>query len=110
MPPTPLRASQRALDPAHIVGEPYHSRRKREPLTPGEVYRLDIPLTGSHLVPAGCRIRLDLCCADSTVTDLQFGHAFTPDMVGTDTYHHSAKHPSHLTLPLLSGKLPACQA
>jgi uncharacterized protein len=103
-----LRASQRALDPAgSIAGEPYHSHRKREPLVPGEVYRLDIPLTNlAHLVPAGGRIRLELCCADSTVTDLQFGHAYTPDMVGTDTYHHSARHPSHLTLPVLSGKLP----
>lgn len=43
-----------------------------------------------------------ICCADSTVTDLQFGHVYTPDMVGTDTYHHSAKHPSRLLLPMLS--------
>jgi uncharacterized protein len=100
-----LRASQRALDPSKsIMGEPYHRHDRREPLTPGDVYELAIPLTNlAHRFPAGSRLRLELTCADSTNTDLQFGHIFTPDMVGTDTYHFSAAHPSSLTLPVLEG-------
>lgn len=100
-----LRASHRALDPAGSIGGlPYHSHRVREPLTPGEVYELRIELTPlAHRFPAGSRIRLELTCADSTVTDLQFTHAFTPEMVGTDTYHHGIAHPSRLALPILEG-------
>ena len=102
-----LRASQRALDPSgSIAGEPYHSHRVREPLTPGKVYELKLPMTDlAHRFPAGSRIRLKLTCADSTVTDLQFTHIYTPDMVGTDTYHHGADHPSTLVLPVLEGAL-----
>ncbi len=101
-----LRASQRALDQSKsIMGEPYHRHDTREPLVPGEVYKLDLSLTNmAHRFPAGSRIRLELTCADSTITDLQFGHIFTPDMVGTDSYHHSATYPSSLTLPLLEGE------
>jgi uncharacterized protein len=98
-----LRASQRALDPSKSIhGEPYHRHDAREPLTPGQVYELAIPLTNlAHRFPAGSRLRLELTCADSTITDLQFGHIFTPDMVGTDTYHFGVTHPSTLTLPVL---------
>ena len=102
-----LRASQRALDMSgSIAGEPYHSHRTREPLTPGEVYELKLMMTDlAHRVPAGARIRLELTCADSTVTDLQFTHIYTPDMVGTDTYHHGADHGSTLVLPVLEGAI-----
>jgi uncharacterized protein len=97
-----LRASQRGLDRTQSLnGEPYLAHSARAPLTPGEVYALTIELT--HLAfrfPAGSRIRLELCCADSTFTDLQFNHIFTPDMVGTDTYHHDSSYPSHLILPV----------
>ena len=59
----------------------------------------------AHRFPQGSRIRLELSCADSTITDLQFGHAFTPDMVGTDTYVHDASYPSRITLPVLEGAI-----
>lgn len=102
-----LRASHRKLDPAaSIAGEPYHSHREPEPLVPGHVYELKIELTPlAHHVPAGARLRLELVCADSTVTDLQFTHAYTPDMVGTDTFHHSAEYPSRIALPVLEGSI-----
>lgn len=104
-----LRASHRALDESgSIAGEPYHAHRTLEPLVPGEVYELRIGLTHlAHRFAAGSRIRLELCCADSTVTDSQFTHAYTPDMIGTDTFHHDAGHRSRLILPVLSGALPA---
>jgi predicted acyl esterase len=97
-----LRASQRGLDRTQsLKGEPYLAHTARAPLTPGEVYELTIELTHlAYRFPAGSRIRLELCCADSTFTDLQFNHIFTPDMVGTDTYHHDSLHPSHLILPV----------
>ena len=102
-----LRASHRALDPAGSIGGlPYHPHRVREPLAPGEVYELQIELTPlAHRFPAGARIRLELTCADSTVTDLQCTHAFTPEMAGTDSYHHGGAHPSRLALPVLEGTL-----
>jgi uncharacterized protein len=104
-----LRASHRALDAAKSIGGlPYHAHRQREPLIPDEVYELQIEMTPlAHRLPAGSRLRLELTCADSTVTDLQFTHAYTPEMVGTDTYHHSAAYPSALTLPVLEGAFPA---
>lgn len=99
-----LRASQRALDPARsISGEPYCSHRKFEWLEPDLIYELQIAMTNlAHRFSAGSRIRLELTCADSTITDLQFGHVYSPDMVGTDTYIHDAKHPSSLMLPVLN--------
>lgn len=100
-----LRASHGALDPAgSIAGEPYHRHRTPEPLIPGEVYELRIGLTHlAHRFAAGSRIRLELCCADSTVTDSQFTHVFSPDMIGTDTFHHDDRHPSRLVLPVIDG-------
>jgi predicted acyl esterase len=100
-----LRASQRTLDPSRSLhGEPYVAHKERAPLVPGEVYELTIEMTHmAYRFAAGTRIRLELCCADSTVTDLQFNHIFTPDMVGTDTFHHDASHPSRLILPVLEG-------
>lgn len=102
-----LRASQRALDPAgSLDGEPFHLHREREPLVPGEVYELALELTAlAYRFPAGSRVRLELSCADSTITDLQFGHIYTPDMVGQDSYHHDAARPSRLVLPVLEGSI-----
>jgi putative CocE/NonD family hydrolase len=100
-----LRASQRALDPSKSMhGAPYVAHGKRDPLVPGKIYELTIEFTAlAYRFPAGTRIRLELCCADSTVTDLQFNHIFTPDMVGTDTFHHNPDFPSRLILPVLEG-------
>jgi putative CocE/NonD family hydrolase len=100
-----LRASQRALDPSQSLGgEPYLAHKDRAPLVPGTVYELVIEMTHmAYRFAAGNRIRLELCCSDSTVTDLQFNHIFTPDMVGTDTFHHDTTRPSRLILPVLEG-------
>ncbi len=102
-----LRASQRALDTnGSIATEPYHAHRRRDPLIPGNIYGVSLELTPlAQRFAAGSRVRLELSCADSSITDLQFGHIFTPDMVGTDTYHHDADHPSRLVLPVLEGSL-----
>jgi putative CocE/NonD family hydrolase len=102
-----LRASHRALNmDKSIRGELYIGHSSCQPLIPGQPYELRVELTPlAFRFNAGSRIRLELCCADSTVTDLQFTHVFTPDMVGTDTFHHSAALPSRLLLPILKGHL-----
>lgn len=55
-----LRASHRKLDPAlHEEHRPYHPHQAREPLTPGEVYELDIEIWPTCVVvPRGYRIAL----------------------------------------------------
>jgi predicted acyl esterase len=55
-----LRASHRKLDPALTSQyRPYHTHDEKQPLTPGEVYELDVEIWPSGIVvPAGCRIAL----------------------------------------------------
>ena len=57
-----LRASHRALDPQlHTEHRPYHPHDRREPLTPGEVYELDVELWPTSVVlPPGYRIGLTI--------------------------------------------------
>ncbi len=103
-----LRASQRAARTDDPVGvEPQLAHDRREPLTPGQVYPLTVEMTPlAHRFPAGSRIRLEITCADSTLTDSQFTHAYTPDMIGADTIHYDAANPSRLRLPVWEGALP----
>jgi predicted acyl esterase len=55
-----LRASHRRLDPARTLPHrPYHPHDRVEPLTPGQVYELDIEIVPSCIVvPAGWRVAL----------------------------------------------------
>jgi len=55
-----LRASHRRLDPARTLPyRPYHPHDRVEPLTPGEVYELDVEIVPSCIVvPAGWRVAL----------------------------------------------------
>ena len=57
-----LRASHRKLDPAlSTEWRPYHTHDERQPLTPGEVYDLDIEIwPTSIVVPAGYRVGLSV--------------------------------------------------
>jgi uncharacterized protein len=57
-----LRASHRKLDPERSEEwRPYHPHKEREPLTPGEVYELDIELWPTGIViPAGYRMQLQI--------------------------------------------------
>jgi hypothetical protein len=57
-----LRASQRSLDPElSLPYRPYHTHDRDEPLTPGEVYELDIEIwPTSIVVPAGYRLGLSV--------------------------------------------------
>jgi len=55
-----LRASHRKLDPKLTLPyRPYHTHDERQPLTPGQVYELDVEVwPTSIVVPAGFRIAL----------------------------------------------------
>ena len=57
-----LRASHRKLDPELTLEyRPYHVHSEREPLTPGEVYELDVELWPTCIVvPAGYRLGLSV--------------------------------------------------
>jgi hypothetical protein len=57
-----LRASHRKLDPNRSLPyRPYHTHDEYQPLTPGEIYQLDIEIWPTCLVmPAGYRIDLSI--------------------------------------------------
>jgi len=63
-----LRASHRRLDPdLSLPYRPYHSHDREEPLTPGEIYELDIEIwPTSIVVPAGYRLGLSIRGNDYT--------------------------------------------
>jgi len=55
-----LRASHRSLDPElNLPYRPYHTHDRADPLTPGEIYELDVEIwPTSIVVPAGYRLGL----------------------------------------------------
>jgi len=55
-----LRASHRKIDPKLSTPyRPYHAHDEKQPLTPGQVYELDVEIWPTCIVaPAGCRIAL----------------------------------------------------
>jgi putative CocE/NonD family hydrolase len=97
-----LRASCRAVDPASREGAPVLTFSEPAPLKPGQTYELRVPLMPmAFRFAKGTRIRVEIACADSPITDAVFSHHFTPDRAGTDTIHHSAAYPSRLVLPVI---------
>ncbi len=99
------RASHMELDPARSTeNNPYYTHAKSTKLTPGKIYKVEIPLQPiAHIFKQGSRLRVEVSCGDSPVTDGLFGHVYRPDKIGTDTIHHDAEHPSHIVLPVLRG-------
>ncbi|HXP92398.1 MAG TPA: CocE/NonD family hydrolase [Candidatus Binatia bacterium] len=82
---------------------PVYTHAKATPILAGKAYRLEIPLLPhAWRFSQGSRIRVELSCADSPVTDFLFSHIYRPDKHGTDTIHHDAEHPSELILPVLN--------
>jgi hypothetical protein len=81
---------------------PYYTHERATPLTPGSIYKIEIPLQPiAYLFHKRSRIRVEVCNGDSPVTDALFFHFYRPDKIGTDTIHHNAEHPSELILPVL---------
>ena len=57
-----LRASHRKLDPAKTLPhQPYHSHDELQPLTPGEIYELDVEIWPTNiLLPKGAQLALQI--------------------------------------------------
>jgi putative CocE/NonD family hydrolase len=98
-----LRASHMERDPRRSTEDsPYYTHARAMPLASGKIYKVEIALQPiAHIFKQGSRIRVEVCCGDSPVTDNLFFHVYRPDKIGTDTIFHDAEHPSHVVLPVL---------
>ena len=98
-----LKASHREKDAARSTPiRPFYTHASPQPLVPGEIYRLEIEvLPVSYVFKAGHRIRLEIANGDSPLTDSVFTHPYHPTLMGTDTVHHNAAHPSRILLPVI---------
>lgn len=98
-----LRASHAQPDPVHSTpGAPYYTHAERQPLKPGRSYEIAISLQPiAHIFRKGSRLRFELSCGDSPVTDGLFFHVYRPDKIGTDTIHFDTARPSRVVLPVL---------
>jgi putative CocE/NonD family hydrolase len=98
-----LRASHRERDARRSTElSPHYTHARSEPLTPGRIYEVEIPLQPiAYRFRQGNRIRVEVANGDSPVTDALFFHIYRPDKMGADTIHHNADHPSRLILPVM---------
>ena len=122
-----LRASHRKLDPAKSTDwQPYHTHDEKQPLTPGEIYELDIEIWPTCIVvPAGYRLALSVrgkdyvysCATDHRLSNMR--NTFTgvgpflhndpvdrPEHIfgGEVTLHSGSDHPAWLLLPIVPPK------
>jgi predicted acyl esterase len=119
-----LRASHRKLDPALTLPyRPYHTHDEIQPLTPGQVYELDVEVWPTCIVaPRGYRIGLTVRGKDyvypggpskglgvlgAVFTGVgPFQHAEARDRPpeifgGTVTLHAGPDRPAHILLPII---------
>ena len=97
-----LRASHRGSAADERIGSPIMLRADPLPIVPGDIVELHVPLMPmAYRFQAGSRIRLEVSCADSPVTDAVFSHMYTPEKVGADTFYHDLERRSRLVLPVL---------
>lgn len=123
-----LRASHRRLDPAlSTPWRPYHSHEMKEPLTPGEVYALDVEIWPTSIVaPPGYRLGLTVRGRDyeypgppghlsNIKNPLRGCGPFLHDderdrppgvFGGRVTIHTGPDHPSSLLIPLIPKARP----
>jgi uncharacterized protein len=117
-----LRASHRELDPTlSTPWRPWHTHTDPQPLTPGDIYRLDVEIwPTSIIVPAGYRIGLTVRGTDyeyegpaaqlshfkgsqlrgvGIYTHADPTHRPTDIYGGTTTLHTGPDHPATLLLP-----------
>ncbi|WP_084423282.1 CocE/NonD family hydrolase [Cohnella thermotolerans] len=86
-----------------------HSLERREPVTPGEVVRYEIPLGSTAIVfKPGHAIRVDVTSSLFPTYDrhpnriVPPGEATEADFAtATQTIHHDARYPSHIVLPVV---------
>ncbi len=98
-----LRASHNDRDPVRETDlSPYYSHTAVSPLEPEQIYKVEIPLQPvAHIFKRGSRLRLEVSCGDSPVTDGLFFHVYRPDKIGTDTIFYGGDYISNVVLPVL---------
>ncbi|HXF75031.1 MAG TPA: CocE/NonD family hydrolase C-terminal non-catalytic domain-containing protein, partial [Methylomirabilota bacterium] len=102
--------SQRKLRDDSQPWEPVQAHLAREPLEPGKIYELKIPIVPSaRLFQAGERIALRVKGADdepalNSLQALARHHLRRPRPLRI-TIHHDESHPSRLDLPITRGNL-----
>jgi predicted acyl esterase len=98
-----LKASHREKDEKRSTPtRPFYTHTNPQPIKPGEVYMFEIEvLPVAYVFKKGHRIRLEIVNGDHAATDSVFTHPYHPTLMGTDTIHHDAAHPSHLLLPVV---------
>jgi predicted acyl esterase len=105
-----LRASQRRLREDSTAWEPVLAHEKREPLEPGKIYELRIPMVATgRLFQAGERIAIRIKGADdeppvNSLQALARNHLRRPRPARI-TIHHNEASPSHLDLPITRGNI-----
>jgi predicted acyl esterase len=106
-----LRASQRELDPdGSLRWRPRLRHVRRLPLTPGEHYRLTLPIVPlARRLHPGERLRLRLKAADDEprpdpLRATAFGHVCRQGAARI-TIHHNGDEPSQILLPIVAGNL-----
>ena len=105
-----LRASQRRLRGDSTPWEPIQAHEDREPLEPGKIYELRIPIVATaRLFQAGERIAVRIKGADdepalNSLQALARNHLRRPRPARI-TIHHDESHPSHLELPITRGNI-----
>lgn len=104
-----LRGSHRELDDAKSTPwKPYHTHRRRVPLTPGQVYEFDVEIRPyAILMHRGERLKLVIKCADNDriirFLERLGGGAIARAQASHVTIHHNAEFPSYLLLPITRG-------
>lgn len=101
-----LRMSMRETDPvASAPHQPEHTFRNRQPVTPGEVVQLEIPLSPSAtLFRAGDELRLLVAGRNLEPRNPLFGHFpahYLPSARGRCTLHWDADRPARLEVPII---------
>ena len=100
-----LRASHRKLDDKLTLPfRPYHTHDEVQPLTPGEVYELDIEIWPTSMVfKKGNRIRLDVQPRDGFGSQ-SYLHYHADYNVGSNTIYAGGEYESYLLLPVIPPK------
>jgi uncharacterized protein len=97
-----LRVSHRELDPdLSLPYRPYHRHRRRLPLSPGKVVRVEVEIWPTSMVfRRGHRIRLDIQPRDG-VGSVHYTHYHADYNTGTNTIHTGGAWESYLLLPVI---------
>ena len=101
-----LRASHREKDERlSTQRRPFYTHQNPQPLTPGQVVKLEIELLPfSNVFKKGHRLRLEIANGDSPLTDSLFTHQYSWFKVGSDLIYHDVQRVSCLIVPVITSR------